>query len=216
MLKKTLKNKAYTEIKERIVNSVLLPGARISDNKIATELGISRAPVREALIRLSGEGIVQNIPNCGFRVKVFTLKEIADLYSLRENLELFAIQLATPLLNEDSIRDLYSLMEEYPDIIKKEDLENFNRVDEEFHSKIVQFSENSFLENTFRNLQVQIRIIRRYQHLTPNSLIETYDDHTLIMKHMIRGEIAAAQEVMSNHIMVSVKTVMTIMRESIR
>ena len=88
MVKKDLKkNEVYSDLRSRIVNFTLLPGDRVSDKEIANELAISRTPVREALVRLSGEGLVQAIPNRGFRVKVFTLKEIEDLYTFRESLE---------------------------------------------------------------------------------------------------------------------------------
>ena len=216
MKKRNLKNEIYAELRSRIVNFILLPGDRISDKEISYEMGISRTPVREALVRLSGEGLVQAISNRGFRVKVFTIKEIRDLYTLRESLEVLAIRLAAPKLDEDWILAMGNLMKKYPDLIDAADLTGFNNADEEFHHRIARKTENNFLDQMLTNLQGQIRIVRRYQHLQASSLLETYDEHTRILEHMIRGEITDAQRIMSKHIMESMLNVVKIVGESIR
>lgn len=215
MKNQNLKTDVYEELRSRIINFKLLPGVRVSDKEIATELGISRTPVREALIRLAGEGLIQAIPNRGFRVKMFTLKEIEDLYTLRESLEVLAIGLATPKMDENRIREMRSLMQAYPALIEAGDLAGFNAVDETFHDNIAMFSENTLLETTLKNLHGQIRIVRRYDHLRAESFRETYEEHTQILEHMIRGEITDAQHAISRHIAESMKTIMAIVRGSI-
>ena len=217
MVKKDLKkNEVYSELRSRIVNFTLLPGDRVSDKEIANELAISRTPVREALVRLSGEGLVQAIPNRGFRVKVFSIKEIEDLYTLRESLENLSIRLATPKLDEARIRAMRNLMKKYPGLMDTENLPGFNKADEEFHHNIAQYSENVLLRQTLFNLQGQLRIIRRYQHLRANSFEETYDEHSRILDHMIGGEVVEAQKIMSEHIMESMIHIIKIVRESVR
>ena len=216
MIKRDLKTEVYAKLRSRVVNFTLLPGDRVSDKEIAAELNISRTPVREALIRLVGEGLLQSVPNRGFRVRVFTIKEIEDLYTLRESLEILAIRLATPRLDEIRIRGMRNLMLSYPRLIDAKDLAGFNKADEEFHHTIAQYSENALLEQTLSNLYGQVRIIRRYQHLSANSFTETVDDHGRIMEHMIRGEIEPAQQIMSDHIMGSMQHIVTFVRESVK
>ena len=210
-----LKYDVYTELKERILSFSFSPGERISDAKIAMELGISRSPVREALNSLAGEGLVQAIKNRGFRVKEFTLKEIEDIYTLRENLEVLAVQLATNKMDEEMIKEMRSLMKRYPALIESKDLVGLNLVDEEFHANIARYSDNQFLEKNLKDQHGQIRIIRRYEHIQAGSPMETYEEHMEILNHIISGDIEAAQSAMSMHIAGSKKAILSRIRMSV-
>jgi len=202
-------------LRSRIVNFHLLPGDRVSDKEIASEFQISRTPVREALIRLAGDGLIQAIRNKGFRVKTFTIKEVEDLYTLREHLEILAIRLATPKMDESRIKEMRSLMEQYPALIESKDLAGFNSADEKFHDNIARFSENELLEMTLKNKHEQIRIVRRYDHIRDTSFRETYEEHTQILKHMVHGETTEAQQAMSYHITQSMRNILAIIRNAV-
>jgi len=200
-------------IKRRILNFVLLPGVKISDDEIAKTLGTSRSPVREALSRLVEQGLVESRPNRGFIVKVYTRKEVADHYMLREALECLAVRLAIQSMDREKIKSFKDLLATYAAIMKSQDIARFNEVDERFHDLIALYSNNVALYEALQNLLGRIRIIRRYDHLRAGSFQETYEEHRLILKYMVRKDIRRAVKLMSFHILNSMKTVMRIVPE---
>lgn len=195
-------------LKHRILNFQLSPGVKISDKEVAESLGISRTPVREALNRLAEQGLVEFRPNRGFAVKVFSKKEVRDHYVLRETLESLAVELATPQLDQRKIKVMKDLLKTYVSLLKSGDLARFNDADERFHDLIALYSGNSALYETLKNLHGRIRIIRRYDHLRSSSFQETYEEHSEILTHMVRGDVTKAKKAMSSHILNSMKVVM--------
>ena len=132
MNKKDLPSEVYALIRTRILNFSILPGVKLSDKDLAEELGISRTPVREALIRLAGHGLVQSLHNRGFSVREFTVKEVEDIYTLREALELLAVKLAMKNLDKEKIQVLQKLLDSYPNLIASGNRNEFNQADEGF------------------------------------------------------------------------------------
>ncbi len=90
----SLRQKAYAELKQRILDSRHAPGALLSENQLAEELSISRTPVREALRDLATAGLVRILPQRGIVVTELTLQDAVEVYQLREQLECFAARLA--------------------------------------------------------------------------------------------------------------------------
>jgi GntR family transcriptional regulator, rspAB operon transcriptional repressor len=200
-------------IKSRILNFSLLPGVKISDEEIAKVFGTSRSPVREALNRLVEQELVEYRPNRGFTVKVFTRKEVADHYVLREALESLAVRLAAQSMGHEEVKSLEDLLETYPAVMKSQDLARFNECDERFHDLIALYSGNASLHKALRNLHGIIRIIRRYDHIRAGNFQDTFEEHQLILKHMIAKDAPEAVRLMSLHIIKSMELVMPIVPE---
>ncbi len=185
-----------------------LPGYRISDKEIAAEIGVSRTPVREALNRLTEQGLVDTRPSRGFWVKTFSRKEVKDLYVLRDSLEFLAVSLTVREMDDRKGEKLKKLLEIYPSLIKSQNLARLNDEDDKFHDLIACYSDNSVLYEAFKNLLGKIRIARRYDRLGPRSFQKTYDEHREILSYMLKGEMAEARRSMSMHIMNSMKIVL--------
>ncbi len=103
---KSLKDHVYDYIAEQIALGALRPEEKINENAICQELSISRTPVREALIQLASEGILDNVPRKGFVVKSITEKEGRELYVIIGHLDGLAASLACPFLTEKDFRDM--------------------------------------------------------------------------------------------------------------
>ncbi len=99
----------YAEVKRRITDLRMPPGSWFSQHELAKELGISQTPVREALIRLSHEGLVEAIARSGYRVSEVTLRDIKELLGLRRTLEIEAAGLAAENASEADVKTLESL-----------------------------------------------------------------------------------------------------------
>src|SRR6516164_2816173 len=89
--KKPLREDVHALLRERIVSGGLMPGNRLQDVQLAAELGVSRTPVREALLRLEGEGLVESDPNRGFFVAPLSRKEVLEIYPIVWSLECLAL-----------------------------------------------------------------------------------------------------------------------------
>ena len=212
MSKTDLTEKVYQEIRRRIMTFKLLPGVRISDKEIAQELGLSRTPVRQALYKLVEKGLAEAKHNQGFRVRVFSMDEVKDLYLFREALETLAVRQAVINMSPHKADRLRDHMAGYPEMIEAGDLVEFTRLDSEFHQMIADFSESRLLHRTIGNLQDQLWIVRRYQHLAPKSLLETQAEHGSIIARMVEGRSEEAAGIMSDHILNSMDVVVNMLQ----
>jgi DNA-binding GntR family transcriptional regulator len=212
MNRKDLATEVYQILRGRILDFKVLPGVKISDAELAKELGISRTPVREALIRLCAHGLVQSSHNRGFSVRVFTIKEVRDLYALREALELLSVKLAIGRMGLDQVAALENLLGTYPELIESRNRARFNQADEDFHLMIAGFSDNRVLEMQLNSLHDQLAILRRYAHLLAENHRqayeeETYREHLRIFNHMALGKVEDATQAMATHIVASMNSV---------
>jgi DNA-binding GntR family transcriptional regulator len=214
MNKENLKSEVYNYLKSAIINFKLLPGVKISDKEIALKMGISRTPVREALVRLSEQGLVRFHHNRGFKVRSFTPKDVDNLYTLRESLERLAVRQAITNLNNDRIQTLKSLVDKYLVIADTDNLIGLIESDEAFHDLIARYSENEQLINILQSLHGQIRISRRYDHLHKTNLQKTGEEHFQIIEQMAQGYTIQAEDSMSKHILKAKQNVLTFMIES--
>ena len=219
MNKKDLPSEVYALIRTRILNFSILPGVKLSDKDLAEELGISRTPVREALIRLAGHGLVQSLHNRGFSVREFTVKEVEDIYTLREALELLAVKLAMKNLDKEKIEVLQKLLDSYPNLIASGNRNEFNQADEDFHMFIAAFSDNKLLEAQLNSLHDQLALLRRYTHLLSDGWPvtyegETYQQHLKIFEHINNHELSKAKQAMSRHIKASMNSVLAVLAQN--
>lgn len=150
MKKKSLSSIVYDNLKTKILNNELLPGDKLIEMDIAKELGVSRTPVREALSRLSEEGLAENFPRKSFIVSKISLRKAKDLYDVRTALEPLAIKLVaqegitkrTAEL-EDIVAKLFVAFEEKDMEESKAEIMNWN-------STLISLTTNVILRDTLR------------------------------------------------------------------
>lgn len=142
---KTLKDHVYEYIEEQIMKGTLLPGERINENTICEELGISRTPVREALIQLTAEGVLETKARKGFVIKAVQEKEVIELYAVIGILDGFAAQLACPALTEKDFADLDFYVEAMDLAIKTGNFEMYRKQQALFHQFYIDRCGNSVL-----------------------------------------------------------------------
>ncbi len=213
MTKADLTEKVYREIRQRILAFKVLPGMRISDKEIAEEMGLSRTPVRQALYKLVEKGLVEAKHNRGFRVRIFSIDDVKDLYMFREALETLAVRQTAVNMSPEKAALLRGHLDAYPGMIKTGDLIGFTKLDGQFHQMIADFSESRLLSKTVGNLQDQLWAVRRYQHLAPTSFVETYDEHGSIIEHLIKNRSEEAVKIMSDHILNSMEVVVNMLQD---
>ncbi|UOQ45481.1 GntR family transcriptional regulator [Halobacillus salinarum] len=191
--------RAYQILRLAIRNLKLLPGKTILEREIAEVLGMSRTPVREALIRLQTEGVVNLIPRKGFKIEPIEERDLREIYEVVEMLEGLAAKLATNTTSEEEILNLEWLIEQQEKAINEKDLEEWARLDNLFHFKIIEFAENKRLSNV---IEVHADQLYRARLLTINKRplpFQSIVEHRAIVACMRARNGDAAQASMQSH-----------------
>lgn len=150
----------YDHIKEQILTRKIKCGDRINEQKIEEDLGVSRTPVREAVRRLSTEGIVTLIPNCFTQVITFDEESIKELGMVRITMDCLSVQLA---IQNGSNRDFDSLKELADKCLLANSENNwYDRIkyDSKFHMRLIEISGNDLLINLQKNIMLKTRLLQ--------------------------------------------------------
>lgn len=150
---------AYDHIKEEILALRLAPNGRLNAIELASHLGLSRTPVREALSRLEQEGLANRDPGGGFRVHALTLKEIVDTYKVREALEVEAALEALPHLTDDVLDQFEKLLRASEPLMSTATYNRFILANRKFHAAIVAAAGNAMLEQLMAPIADRVRLI---------------------------------------------------------
>ncbi len=156
----SLKEKAYTEIRRRILSGELNADAPLSEYQLADELELSRTPVREAVKRLEREGLLQSIPNRGTFVAELTVRDISEIYQVREQLEGFAARVAAETTSEESIKKLEEEITILNTLAKAGNLAEVVDSDIRLHKQIIASTQNSRLIEMLGTLDDQMHRVR--------------------------------------------------------
>ena len=148
-----LRDIVQDKVKEAIWNGKLKPGDRIVESQLARELGVSQAPVREALRELEQKGFVVAYPRRGTFVTKPSSQDIRELYSLRIALEQFAARLVVPKLSDDQVNELQQLVDDMRQVNGPDTVAELVRYDQLFHETFVSLSNHTLLAKTWANLQ---------------------------------------------------------------
>lgn len=145
--------RAYDEIRERILRGELLPGLWLREEELATALGVSRTPVREALGRLHAEGLVELAPNRGAQVAQWPDEDLTEIFSLRALLEGFGAALAARKVTDGQIEELESLAAEMEEAVAAgADPERLAPSHRAFHLLVARAAANKRLEMVIANV----------------------------------------------------------------
>lgn len=190
-------------IRKSILTGSLKPGQRLYEDAIASEMGVSRAPVREALRFLEREGVVTYLPNKGVYVRTVSAKDISEIFTLRSVMEGLAAKLTTGEITEEEQAQLEKICEELEQAASNEDEDALIQLDLKFHKLLVKFSRHSFLQEVFSTminlvtmyLRVDAEVLKLKQGLMYSAV-----EHRDILAAIKNGEGEKAEELMRKHI----------------
>jgi DNA-binding GntR family transcriptional regulator len=190
-------------VKDFIVEAVLSgefkPGDRIVESSMARQLGVSQAPVREAIRDLVLLGFLETEPYKGTSVRSFTPEELWETYTVRAALESLAARLATANLTEDDVDALQRILSDMLEAARQQDRDRLIKLDNRFHETILQISRNKTLYQLWKTLQFGTWSIVTYRKLS-------YDPEYLAARHgelleaLKSGDAEKATRAMQHHI----------------
>ncbi|MEP3246504.1 MAG: GntR family transcriptional regulator [Sneathiella sp.] len=183
-------------LRTAIILGELEPGQALRQEELAQNYSSSRMPVREALRTLSGEGLVQLIPNRGAIVAPINADELQENTEMREVSELLALRLAVPHLSNAQIDEAAAIQ----DLIERSSIEKFGGLNKAFHAKLYEPCKRPRLLAHITSLH---DIAERYMHYTLSRLDYTEassDEHRMLLDACYQRDVEAAQAILSNHI----------------
>lgn len=196
----SLVDTAYEWIRRRILDNVWPPGHRALEQEVALELGMSRTPVREALVRLQNDGLVEVVPRHGMRVLPVSPEDMREIYEVLTALECMAAEIVARRKPGDA--ELQTLTQATADMDKalaRDDLEAWAAADERFHVSLVELSGNRALANTVWNYWDRAHRARMLSlRLRPKPVNSTHE-HMQMVERLRAGDVAGAAAVTRAH-----------------
>jgi DNA-binding GntR family transcriptional regulator len=190
------------QIREFIVDGISAgrwePGERIVERRIATELGVSQGPVREALRQLEAQGLIESLPNRGARVRAFTEQDLAEIFPVRAGLERTAVELALPRMS-----GCLDALEEHNrrlcEAARADDLPEQMRLSIAFHREIVETAGNRLLVSVWEGLGIELwtTLSLRLHH---TEIYSKSAEHAELIEAFRRGDPMAPQ-LLHDHVM---------------
>jgi DNA-binding GntR family transcriptional regulator len=151
-----LREQVVEQVKTVIIEGRLKPGDHMVEATLTKQLGVSRTPLREALILLEREGLVESFPNRGTFVRRFDMRDISAIFSMRIALENFAADLIIKTLDKNDFQRLEELIEEQRRYIRNKDFKNVRTTDMQFHHSLIEKSEHPLLIRSWSEIVAQI------------------------------------------------------------
>jgi DNA-binding GntR family transcriptional regulator len=193
---------AATElIRSAILEGRLEPGQRLKEEELARELGISRTPVREALLVLQTEGLIDSAPNRGASVRSYELDDLDDLYLLRALLESFAARLAATRITDDEIAELRASNERFVALRARDDIVELVRENVRFHDVILAAARSERLAQMVRGVVQLPLVYRSYVWYSPDQKLISEHYHRQLTAALAAREPERAELVMKEHVL---------------
>jgi DNA-binding GntR family transcriptional regulator len=175
----SLREQVAEQIRTAIIEGRLKPNDHIVETAITEQLGVSRTPVREALILLEHEALIVSIPHRGSFVRAFNVEDVSALFSMRTTLENFAAELIIDKLNTSHYEALEKLIERQKFYIEQGDFKQVRSTDMAFHQSLISASEHPLLIRNWQEIVAQIAAVL-YLRAEGNADV---DEHQAISDH---------------------------------
>ncbi|MCF0143506.1 MAG: GntR family transcriptional regulator [Firmicutes bacterium] len=201
-------------LRSRIINGEYAMGEKLVENKIATELKVSRTPVRDAFQQLSKERLIEYIPNKGCFAKGFGKEDMRDIYAVRNAVEQLAVEWAIRNRTDEDIKILREQLEIMAFYTANGMNEKLLQANEDFNKIIYRMTESRFIVQALKSYQDYIHLARIDILSKKDSLQEIYEEHVSIFKAIEAGDTDTAKKEVSRHLDESYKRAAAKWREA--
>jgi DNA-binding GntR family transcriptional regulator len=200
-LARTAGNAAAEVIRQAILDGRLAPGQRLTEERLARDLGISRTPVREALQALQLEGLVDAAPNRSATVRAYDRDDIADMYELRALLEGHAARMAAASITDEQLSAIYASCERFETISADDDLRELVQENFVFHNTILEAAGSARLAGMVRQVVELPLAYKSYVWYSPAQRRISEHYHRLIARALELRDAERAEHLMKEHVL---------------
>jgi DNA-binding GntR family transcriptional regulator len=196
----TLTETIYQNIKELIINGKYKSGSRLLLNNLSSEMNVSITPVREALKKMEKDGLVKIIPNKGAIVISLTFRDVIEIYDLRKQLELLAVELFIKNKKQNELDELSKICDEDDNYLRNGDLNSHIKCNYKFHMLLIKSGENKRLINYYNELNGQLSILVSRTISFAGEPKKSADEHKKIIEALRQENVELAKKIIQNHI----------------
>jgi len=198
----SFKGRAYTALKDAIVAMDVYrhrADIRLDERQLASDLGVSRTPVREAMAQLEREGFVRAVPRRGIFIVRKTRREVVELITAWAALESMAARLLTENAEDGEIASLRTMFATFENGQLHARLDEYSEVNIEFHQAIIRLSRNGTLTSLAENLFAHMRMIRRRTIGEQDRAARSIRDHMSIIEALEKRDTKRAEDLVRDH-----------------
>ena len=199
--RRLLADRAYDALKSSLQSGKYPPGTFLSERQLAQGLGMSKTPLKSALVRLEAEGFLRISPQQGILVREPSVQEIVELFDLREAIETFVVQRIAGKLGPNQIAHLRENIREQAEASRKQNVDDATRLDTEFHMMVCGFLGNREMSQALARMREKLHILI-LGNLTrrPQRLPTSYREHAAIAAALIKGRGDHAADLVRKHL----------------
>ncbi len=201
---KSVSDTVVDYLRTQIITGRMCPNQKINENDLASSLGVSRPPIREAFRILEGEQLIVSVPRKGTYVSGVSIEDLTDLYQSREMIETYAIRLLksmeiTELPKVEATLDEATRLT-LPSMDNPDEMMQFHRVFVGFHSRLVEAPGNSRIIRFYDAISLSLTRYQLIYFFQPGSIDKSLQDHTDILNFIKTGQFDKAKKTLVEHI----------------
>lgn len=199
---------AYEMIKSRILTQEFLAGSQLKEMDLCEMTGLTRTPVRAAIVRLESEKLLKCYPNKGAFIVEMSKGEIQDLFEVRECLELKGLDLAGGKASRNEMEQLQQSLLQRKERFNHENEMRYYIPKVDFHYELIKLSKNQILIEMYKGLKTRLQLFQVKSAMHNKRFLNSIDEHLNILQNLYEHNIEEAQELLKRHIQL-VKTMLT-------
>lgn len=196
----SLRDQALAILRKALITGDLAPGVVYSAASLAADLGVSTSPVREAMLALVDQGLMEALPNRGFRVVAMSERDFEEIYELRMMLEVPGAGLAAEVGLGDRLEQLRLLVDAIERTAQEGDVVANLRADRDFHIALMEATGNRRLADTVARLRDHTRLYNLQTLAADGRLNDSAAEHRPLLEAVARGDREQAEELMRRHL----------------
>jgi GntR family transcriptional regulator, rspAB operon transcriptional repressor len=208
------RTQVYATLRDAIIRAELPPGRKLSENELATWLGVSRTPIREALVRLRDERLVAIVPQLGTYVSRISPQAVSDAHFIREALECAAIREAALVATDDDIAALEENLRAQERADERGDFDAFYVLDEDFHRALCDLSGHATVWAVSQRAKGHLNRIRRLSIPMPTYIGEMIAEHRDVVDAVAEHDPDLAEERLRHHLRMVLREIPQIRTEN--
>jgi len=189
------------ELKRAIEAGDLKPGERINEATLATQMGTSRGPIREAIRVLTGMGLVTPVANRGVFVRQVSIPEMIEIYDMRALVFGYACERATEFMTATRLKALQSLITQMETAAKAGKGALYYELNLRFHKTVLEFSNNKRAAETYENCVKELHLFRRPAFDYAAKMARSNQEHRAILEAMASGKGSDARKKGEQHVL---------------
>lgn len=180
--REVLRNSIFCQLRDDILKGKLAPGENLVELKLASQYGVSRTPIREALRQLELEGLVRYLPNRGVVVEGITNQDVQDIFVIRGHLESLVAKWAAQRATDEELKRLRELVELQEFYVAKDDVEQVTDLDTEFHRVLLEASKSKALRYALGSMLDYVEQARQRSLSVPGRIHDSVREHRGILE----------------------------------